>query len=231
MVAIVGSGWKLAPCLVALFAEADRRWPDRSKASDGSIGDLAHAARKSDHNPNDAGWVLAGDLTDDKDHGCDADLFAESLRVAQDPRVSYVICNGRIFKSYGTSPWKWATYTGTNDHEKHTHVSVLNTAAAIYDKLPWFSYADAPDPAAPIEEDDVQLIYVRRKDQAKVHLASVKTAPRPVSLFGDAEWHAALTGDTVTVLTSNTPSTEDVIDGAGQKRRVLVVADGSLYGL
>ena len=38
MVAVVGRGWKLAPCLKALFDEADRRKPSRSHASDGTIG-------------------------------------------------------------------------------------------------------------------------------------------------------------------------------------------------
>lgn len=146
MVALAGSTWKLAPCLVRLFEEADKLWPGRSTASDGSIGDLAHSTRKSDHNPNDAGWVLAGDLTDDKAGGCDADRFAEHLLATRDPRVSYVICNGRIFRSYGTSAWQWTPYTGTNAHDKHTHVSVLNTAAAIYDTSPWFAYADTPAP-------------------------------------------------------------------------------------
>lgn len=229
MVALAGSGWKLAPCLVRMFEEADKLWPKRSRLSDGSIGDLSHQARSSDHNPNDAGWVLAGDLTDDKANGCDADRFAEHLRTSRDPRVSYVICNGRIFRSYGSSAWSWTPYTGINAHEKHTHVSVLNTAAAIYDRSPWFDYAAPPE--LPIEEEDVQLIYVRRKDQARVHLASVKTTPRPVGLFSDAEWHAALTGDTVTKLAAGTPSTEEIVDGGGNKRRVLVVADGSLYGL
>lgn len=147
MVAIAGTGWKLAPSLRAMFDEADRRWPKRSKASDGSIGDLAHSKRTSDHNPDASGDVLAGDLTDDKPAGCDADLFAEHLRKSRDPRVKYVICNGKVFRSYGTNAWQWTPYTGINGHFSHTHVSVLDTTEAKNDTSPWFSYADAPDPA------------------------------------------------------------------------------------
>jgi hypothetical protein len=148
MVALAGRGWSLAPSLRAMFDEADRRWPKRSRVSDGSIGDRAHAARTSDHNPDASGDVLAGDLTDDKDNGCDADLFAEHLRKSRDPRVKYVICNGKVFRSYGSSAWQWTPYTGANGHFAHTHVSILDTAEAKNDTSPWFDYADAPDPIA-----------------------------------------------------------------------------------
>lgn len=158
MVAIAGKGWSLAPCLRAMFDEADRRWPARSRVSDGSVGDLSHSARASDHNPDSSGDVLAGDLTHDPANGCDARLFAEHLRVSRDPRVKYVISAGKMFASYSTSArpaWTWGQYTGVNAHEKHTHVSVLDTDAAKGDTSPWFSYADAPDPA--LEEDDMPL--------------------------------------------------------------------------
>lgn len=153
MVATAGKGWSLASSLVAMFDEADRRWPKRSRASDGSIGDAAHAARKSDHNPDSTGDVLAGDLTDDKAAGCDADLFAEHLRRSRDPRISYVICNGRVFRSYGSSAWEWTPYSGINGHFAHTHVSILDTHAAKNDTSPWFPYADAPLPDEPVEDD------------------------------------------------------------------------------
>ena len=51
--------WTLAPALVQLRQELNARWPGRSKASDGTIGDAAHKARVSEHNP-DADGVVAG---------------------------------------------------------------------------------------------------------------------------------------------------------------------------
>lgn len=143
---------RLAPCLVALFAQADARWPARSRASDGSLGDPAHAARVSDHNPDASGDVLAGDLTDDKVRGCDADAFAEHLRVTRDRRVKYVICNGRVFRSYGASAWRWTPYTGVNAHEKHTHVSVLDTDEAKTDLRPWFPPQEGNSATEPGDE-------------------------------------------------------------------------------
>lgn len=149
MVATSGTGWKLAPCLVALIEECDRLFPDRTRISDGSIGDQAHASRTSDHNPAD-GWVCAVDVTDDKADGCDADLLAQHLVASRDPRVKYVIWNRTIAKSYasgGVPAWQPHPYTGVNAHEKHTHVSVHNTAAARGDLSAWWPY----------EEDDMPL--------------------------------------------------------------------------
>lgn len=145
MVALSGTGWRLAPSLVALIDECDQRASDRSTASDGSIGDTAHAARDSDHNPAD-GWVTAVDVTDDKAGGCDADALAHLIVARRDPRVKYVIWNRTIAKSYvdgkGTPAWQPQPYTGLNAHEKHTHVSVHNTAAARNDTGPWWGEED-----------------------------------------------------------------------------------------
>jgi hypothetical protein len=141
MVATSGSGWRLAPCLVELFEEADRRKPTRSRVSDGSIGDLAHSTRESDHNPAD-GWVTAGDLDDDGDS---ADLGVRLLRqhlvASTDPRVKYLIHEGTIWKAYenrGLPAWTPQPYTGVNAHAKHLHVSVWNTAEARDDLSPWW---------------------------------------------------------------------------------------------
>lgn len=144
MVATSGRGWRLAPSLVALIEETDRLFPSRSIASDGSIGDQAHASRASDHNPAD-GWVCAVDVTDDKVHGCDADLLARHIVAGRDPRVKYVIWNRTIAKSYpsnGHPAWQPQPYTGVNAHDKHTHVSVHNTAAARDDTSPWWPMED-----------------------------------------------------------------------------------------
>lgn len=161
MVAIRGPGWGLAPCLVDLIEECDELAPNRSTISDGSVGDLSHQARTSDHNPDD-GWVCAVDVTDDKANGCDADLLARHIVARRDPRVKYVIWNGTIAKSFtdsaGHKAWTPYPYTGTNAHEKHTHVSVHNTAAARNDLTAWWPQTEPAPPAAPVEDDDMRQI-------------------------------------------------------------------------
>ena len=151
MVATAGRGWRLAPSLIALVAQADARWPNRSRRSDGSIGDAAHRARKSKHNPDASGDVLAVDLTHDPANGCDAHAIAEHLRLTRDRRVATLISNGRICSSTGAYAWKWRTYSGSNPHDKHAHIDIHDTPAAKNDTSPWFppvigdSTQEAPD--------------------------------------------------------------------------------------
>lgn len=135
--------WRLAHSLVVLRDEADAVAPGRSRASDGTIGDAAHASRSSDHNPyikdqNGVGVVRALDLTHDPDGGLDSYLLAEEVRqlgAAGDPRIRYVISNGRI-----ASPrdgWAWRRYHGPNAHSEHVHVSVVEDQAGYDSTRPW----------------------------------------------------------------------------------------------
>ncbi len=139
MVATSGVLWRLSPCLVRLVDETDELYPSRSIASDGSIGDAAHAARESDHNPSaprPPGYVDAVDLTDDDMHGCDVGRLAAHLVATRDPRVKYLIHKGTIWASYGSSAWQPRPYTGINAHEKHLHVSIL--AGTRYSTATWW---------------------------------------------------------------------------------------------
>ncbi len=122
--------WHAAPSLLALLRQVDAMAPNRSKASDGIIGDAAHAARVSDHNPNTRGVVCAVDITHDPKGGCDANRIAEALRASRDSRIHYVIWNRRIFSST-TQPWTWRTYAGESPHTEHIHISVRD------DEAPW----------------------------------------------------------------------------------------------
>ncbi len=132
--------WRLAASLQSLRDTVNALAPLRSKASDGSIGDAAHASRGSDHNP----WVVVGgkgvvtaiDVTHDPATGCDAERLAESLRTGRDARIKYVIWNRRIF-SATVQPWVWRPYTGSNPHNHHVHVSVGSEAAQFDDARPW----------------------------------------------------------------------------------------------
>lgn len=127
---------RIAKALEVLRGQINARYPGRSKLSDGWIGDTAHAARASDHNPNPAGVVTALDITHDLDHGVNTWTMAEMLRQNRDPRIKYVISNGRIFSST-SSPWQWRAYTGSNKHAHHIHVSVSGEPKFYDDTTPW----------------------------------------------------------------------------------------------
>ncbi len=138
--------WRLAKSLGVLRAEVNATWPRRSKVSDGTVGDLAHASRTSDHNPNAAGVVRALDITA---YGIDAHGYAERLRHlgASGHRPlrngGVIIWNRRIASS--KNGWQWRPYTGANPHDKHVHVSVSRDAAD-YDALdPWGVRAPIPE--------------------------------------------------------------------------------------
>jgi len=47
--------WRVAGSLEKLLAQLNEAFPKRSKVSDGSIGDVNHSARASDHNPDENG--------------------------------------------------------------------------------------------------------------------------------------------------------------------------------
>lgn len=126
-------GWRVARGLDQLLVQIDELAPGRSRASDGSIGDPTHQARRSDHNPDAQGVVRARDITHDPRAGADMADLSEALRRGRDPRLKYVIFNGRIFTS---ASWTWQPYDGDNPHDKHMHVSVVPGDPAD-DTAPW----------------------------------------------------------------------------------------------
>lgn len=122
--------WRLARSIALLRHEVDVEWPNRSKASDGTLGDADHASRLSDHNPDSQGRVCAIDITHDPAHGCDAGELAEHFRrlgSVGDCRPKYVIWNRRIASP--SSAWEWRAYDGSNPHTKHVHLSVTQSCA------------------------------------------------------------------------------------------------------
>lgn len=120
--------WRVAVSLDVLLAQINEAAPQRSKISDGSIGDADHANRSSDHNPHcGPGVVTARDFTHDPENGADMNEIAEALRLSRDPRIKYVIWDKRMFSSYsgtGFNAWEWRPYNGVNLHTAHMHVSV-----------------------------------------------------------------------------------------------------------
>lgn len=130
--------WREAKSLTKLLSQVNEMFPNRSKVSDGEIGDTAHSQRKSDHNPNSAGVVQALDITNDPANGPVSRGIAEALIASRDPRIKYVISNRQIcYGSLGPSPWIWRKYTGQNPHEHHVHISVKDSAKFYDDDSPW----------------------------------------------------------------------------------------------
>jgi peptidoglycan hydrolase-like protein with peptidoglycan-binding domain len=137
--------WRLAKALETLRTEVNVVAPFRGKQSDGTVGNLEHANRKSDHNPNSKGVVRALDLTHDPAGGFDSYIFAEWIVGLRDPRVDYVISNGRI--ASGSKGWTWRAYTGANRHSHHVHVSAATTSNLYDDTSPWHVVGMTGSPA------------------------------------------------------------------------------------
>lgn len=128
---------RIAYSLDTMRTQFNKTFPNRSKVSDGWIGDAAHQATKSDHNPDQYGIVRALDITHDSDDGVDTWKIADTILQVQDPRLSYVISNGRIGAGpKGNQPGKWRKYNGKNPHNQHMHVSVVGGDIAD-DAKPW----------------------------------------------------------------------------------------------
>ncbi|MEH0845742.1 peptidoglycan-binding protein [Micromonospora sp. CPCC 205711] len=124
-------GVHLAPTLRVLRDEVNERWPNRDRTSDGWIGDAAHQARKSDHNPDaDDSSVNAIDI--DKD-GIDPLLVV--CRCIQHPSTEYVIFDRTIWSS--SRAFRAARYTGPNPHDKHIHISVGHSSSREDSNRAW----------------------------------------------------------------------------------------------
>ncbi len=137
--------WVLVPCLIGLRDEFNQRAPSRDKASDGSIGNTAHAASSSDHNPDESGATPYEDSDRVNEvHAIDVDssgpwpagwsmqrcvdVIVARHRAGDDDRLQYVIFNRRIIsRSWGWA--EWHTYTGASPHTEHAHFSARYTTA------------------------------------------------------------------------------------------------------
>lgn len=116
-------GWRIAKSLEVLLRQLNQLFPNRSKISDGGIGDPRHSARTSDHNPNEKRVVCARDFTHDPANGLDCNKLALQLAKSKDPRIKYIIWNRQI-SNPSIQNGKWRFYGGSNPHTKHLHLSV-----------------------------------------------------------------------------------------------------------
>jgi len=117
---------KLSKAAAQLREQFDDCFSDRDRTSDGWIGDSRHAARKSDHNPDEQGWVRAIDVDRNLSGKAKPDLMpdvADQLRILakSDRRISYLIFDSKICSA--KSLWRWIPYKGINKHAHHAHIS------------------------------------------------------------------------------------------------------------
>jgi murein L,D-transpeptidase YcbB/YkuD len=166
--------WRVAKSLEKLRAQFNELSPRRNKSADGTIGDAAHASRSSDHNPwvkdGSMGVVTALDITHDPTNGIDIGKISEHMRTQKDPRIKYVIANGRIFSST-TSPWTWRTYTGSNPHRSHFHTSVHSEKKHYDSDKSW----SLPGAAIPVDPDSPAVRPVLRNGSRGPYVVEVQT--------------------------------------------------------
>jgi hypothetical protein len=127
---------KATPAAIAVLRQATAIAPLRMKASDGLLPSQAHmkASPNSDHNTG-----LAVDLTHDPKHGIDCVDIFEKLK--EDARVEYLIFKGKIWSKVRAKEGN-RKYTGSNQHNKHLHISIKPELSK--DTSPWFWWLNQP---------------------------------------------------------------------------------------
>jgi hypothetical protein len=162
------ASWILVPSLVSLRNEFNRLSPGRDKASDGSIGDAAHAQTPSDHNPDETGSTPFEDADNINEvHAIDVDsdlrrsgwnmqkaveIIVLRHRGGRDDRLQNVIYNRRIW----SRQWGWTArvYTGPSAHTEHAHFSARYTTAQENNTGAWGLLEAEDDDMATITQTD-----------------------------------------------------------------------------
>lgn len=138
------TSWKLTDGLDNLRDQVNATFPTRDHASDGTIGDAAHQAEVSGHNPDDAAgavaeWngdpdstpeVRAWDMDTDLGQGVSAQEFVDHVRALPGLAgvIRYMIYNRKMYHERdGFAP---TPYTGASAHTEHVHFSGAWSQAA-----------------------------------------------------------------------------------------------------
>lgn len=145
--------WEVSGPVDSLADEIEAAYPD-PRGADGTVASRTHDLNNpnSDHRPHPTtgpGIVRAIDIGENDPEGAE---IAEALRASRDPRIKYVIHEGRIFASYNRpyrAAWEWGDYAG-DDHAGHVHVSTYGD-----DHAPWhLGFDQEEDVFLPLREGD-----------------------------------------------------------------------------
>jgi hypothetical protein len=138
---------RIAKALDTLRTQVQAAFPAAPRGEFGWIGDARHRARKSDHNPNSWGIVLALDIPHYPKIGLDTYVLADYMIAHPDKRARYIISNGRIAgtglfvkhnKQYRCpGAWQWGVYNGANKHDRHMHISTERLPTLYDDPSKW----------------------------------------------------------------------------------------------
>lgn len=198
------TAWRLTKSLSHFRQLVDERWPNRDRASDGTIGNEEHQAEMSGHNPDDTAgsrpaWngdadsipeVRAFDMDSDlHEPGTTAQMLVDHIRRL--PGVSavirYMIYDRTMYHSRdGFAP---TAYTGPSAHTEHIHFEGAWSQAA--DDNVTFDFRLNEVGIMPLTDDDVAKVvravwafdpgYVDAKDPGKGVWPGVSDATYPRS--------------------------------------------------
>lgn len=130
--------WFKVKWIDPFFDAFNRRFQNRTKASDGTIGDEEHKKNKSGHNADDTAGskperedvdtkpeVRAADVTSDLHDPNGVKMYDVVQAILAMPadrdRFIYIICDGWIWQA--ANGWKREVYGGSDKHFGHGHYS------------------------------------------------------------------------------------------------------------
>lgn len=185
---------KLCAAGETLRDQVNKRWVSRDKASDGWIGDAAHASRDgwgtngkgSYHNQDPRGIVHAIDLDEDflgKGKGQEVAMqFAEELaaycRAGKDGgRIAHIVYEGQVASATSDN---WHFRGSGYSHFQHIHISFTNRADNDGSKfdLPIFKSGEEVKPTPPKPSNKVPAYPGRIKLQHKAKNKDVRDLQR-----------------------------------------------------
>jgi hypothetical protein len=185
--------WYLNPALYNFRAEINERYPQRDKASDGTIGDAAHQETSSDHNPDPDGSVDAWDMDNNLRTGNDDSLIFNTLIPAfqRHPASQYWIYK-RIIASR-SSNWVHRVYDGTSAHLEHVHWNTRQGSET--NNSPWLE----PIVAA-LDDSNRNFQFLIWRVAAVTHMLPKFPSGSPVDIFNDTVPLVAAINDLTTTL-------------------------------